>query len=100
MFSREYKLPVIKELLSNELMRSPGDKVPVTGSYVFLWTSNRQERTHTWFNMFCNEKETEAVPEYAALYISFKPDSAIPADSRPTAEVLFPPAIIRYWHCS
>ena len=35
------------------------------GSYVFLWTSNRQERTHTWFNMFCNGAETEAVENHA-----------------------------------
>ncbi len=37
------------------------------GSYVFLWTSNRQERTHTWYNMFHDdgtEKEAVQVMQY------------------------------------
>jgi len=37
------------------------------GSYVFLWTSNRQERTHTWYNMFHDdgsEKEAVEVMQY------------------------------------
>lgn len=37
------------------------------GSYVFLWTSNRQERTHTWYNMFHDdgaEKEAVEVMNY------------------------------------
>lgn len=37
------------------------------GSYVFLWTGNRQERTHTWFNMFHDdgtEKQTIEVMRY------------------------------------
>ncbi|TVQ07089.1 MAG: hypothetical protein EA359_00490 [Balneolaceae bacterium] len=32
------------------------------GSYAFLWTSNRMERTHTWYNMFYDDgSEKEAV---------------------------------------
>jgi hypothetical protein len=31
------------------------------GSYVFLWTTNRQERTHTWFNMFHDSLNTQTV---------------------------------------
>ncbi|MEB2782252.1 glycoside hydrolase family 2 TIM barrel-domain containing protein [Algoriphagus sp. C2-6-M1] len=37
------------------------------GSYVFLWTSNRQEHTHTWYNMFYDngiEKGTVEVMHY------------------------------------
>ena len=48
------------------------------GSYVFLWTSNRQERTHTWFNMFCNEKETEAVETMQYMWTGRWPDNLAP----------------------
>jgi hypothetical protein len=37
------------------------------GSFVFLWTSNRQEHTHTWYNMFYDdglEKGTVEVMHY------------------------------------
>ncbi|MGK7396755.1 MAG: glycoside hydrolase family 2 TIM barrel-domain containing protein [Candidatus Cyclobacteriaceae bacterium M3_2C_046] len=37
------------------------------GSFVFLWTSNRQERTHTWYNMFHDDgsaKEAVEVMQY------------------------------------
>ncbi|WP_373493714.1 hypothetical protein [Aquiflexum sp.] len=37
------------------------------GSYVFLWTGNRQETTHTWYNMFHDdgtEKGTVEVMQY------------------------------------
>lgn len=48
------------------------------GSYVFLWTSNRQERTHTWFNMFCNEAETEAVESMQYMWTGKWPDNLAP----------------------
>jgi hypothetical protein len=43
-----------------------GDPLCV-GSYAFLWTSRRQERTHTWYNMFFEdglEKEAVEVMQY------------------------------------
>jgi len=48
------------------------------GSYVFLWTSNRQERTHTWFNMFCNEQETEAVEIMQYMWTGQWPENLAP----------------------
>ena len=48
------------------------------GSYVFLWTSNRQERTHTWFNMFCNGEETEAVESMQYMWTGEWPDNLAP----------------------
>ncbi len=48
------------------------------GSYVFLWTSNRQERTHTWFNMFCNGAETEAVETMQYMWTGKWPDNLAP----------------------
>lgn len=48
------------------------------GSYVFLWTNNRQERTHTWFNMFCNEKETQAVEVMQYMWTDNWPDNRAP----------------------
>lgn len=48
------------------------------GSYVFLWNSNRQERTHTWFNMFCNEEETQAVETMQYMWTGQWPDNLAP----------------------
>lgn len=33
------------------------------GSYAFLWTSNRMERTHTWYNMFHDDGSEKAAVE-------------------------------------
>jgi hypothetical protein len=48
------------------------------GSYVFLWTSNRQERTHTWFNMFCNGEETQAVETMQFMWTGQWPGNLAP----------------------
>ncbi|MFH0758453.1 MAG: glycoside hydrolase family 2 TIM barrel-domain containing protein [Bacteroidota bacterium] len=48
------------------------------GSYVFLWTSNRQERTHTWFNMFCNREETAAIETMQYMWTGQWPDNRAP----------------------
>ncbi|MBR9998350.1 MAG: hypothetical protein KFF73_05230, partial [Cyclobacteriaceae bacterium] len=52
------KAMVYKERYENLILADPW----CVGSYVFLWTSNRQERTHTWYNMFHDDgSEKEAV---------------------------------------
>ncbi|MFO7671093.1 MAG: glycoside hydrolase family 2 TIM barrel-domain containing protein [Bacteroidales bacterium] len=48
------------------------------GSYVFLWTSNRQERTHTWFNIFCNGEETQAVETMQYMWTGQWPGNLAP----------------------
>ncbi len=49
------------------------------GSYVFLWTSNRQERTHTWYNMFHDDgTEKEAVEVMKYVWTGKWPDNRTP----------------------
>lgn len=49
------------------------------GSYVFLWTSNRQERTHTWYNMFHDDgAEKEAVEVMNYEWTGYWPDNRCP----------------------
>lgn len=48
------------------------------GSYVFLWTSNRQERTHTWFNMFHNNLKTETVETMQYMWTGSWPENRAP----------------------
>lgn len=38
------------------------------GSYAFLWASNRQERTHTWYNMFYDDG-TRTAPVEVMQYV-------------------------------
>jgi hypothetical protein len=54
-----------------------GDKLCL-GSYVFLWTSNRQERTHTWFNMFHNNLKTETVEVMQYMWTGNWPENRAP----------------------
>lgn len=48
------------------------------GSYVFLWTSNRQERTHTWFNMFHNDLKTQTVETMQYMWTGAWPENRSP----------------------
>lgn len=49
------------------------------GSYVFLWTSNRQERTHTWYNMFHDDgSEKEAVEVMQYVWTGKWPENRTP----------------------
>jgi hypothetical protein len=48
------------------------------GSYVFLWTSNRQERTHTWFNMFHNNLKTQTVEVMQYMWTGKWPENRAP----------------------
>lgn len=48
------------------------------GSYVFLWTSNRQERTHTWFNMFHNDLRTQTVEVMQHKWTGKYPANRVP----------------------
>ena len=48
------------------------------GSYVFLWTTNRQERTHTWFNMFHDSLKTQTVEVMQNMWTNTLPDNLAP----------------------
>ena len=48
------------------------------GSYVFLWTTNRQERTHTWFNMFHDSLKTQTVETMQYMWTKTWPDNLAP----------------------
>lgn len=48
------------------------------GSYVFLWTSNRQERTHTWFNMFHDDQRTQTIEVMQKLWSGKEPENKAP----------------------
>jgi hypothetical protein len=48
------------------------------GSYVFLWTTNRQERTHTWFNMFHDSLKTQTVEVMQYMWTNTFPDNFAP----------------------
>jgi len=48
------------------------------GSYVFLWTTNRQERTHTWFNMFHDSLKTQTVEVMQYMWTKKFPDNLAP----------------------
>lgn len=49
------------------------------GGYSFLWTQNRQERTHTWYNMFYdNGEKTEAVDVMQYLWTGNWPSNRAP----------------------
>lgn len=48
------------------------------GSYVFLWTTNRQERTHTWFNMFHDSLKTQTVEVMQYMWTKTWPDNLAP----------------------
>ncbi len=48
------------------------------GSYVFLWTSNRQERTHTWFNMFHDNLKTQTVEIMQYMWTGTGPANRVP----------------------
>lgn len=49
------------------------------GSYAFLWASNRQERTHTWYNMYYDDgTRTAAVEAMQYLWTGAWPDNRCP----------------------
>jgi hypothetical protein len=48
------------------------------GSYVFLWTSNRQERTHTWYNMFHDGLKTQTVEVMQYMWTGTWPKNRAP----------------------
>lgn len=69
------KAKVYRERYENVIASDPW----CLGSYVFLWTSNRQERTHTWYNMFHDdgsEKEVIEVMQY--MWTGEWPDNRSP----------------------
>jgi hypothetical protein len=53
------KARVYQERYENVIKADPW----CVGSYVFLWTSHRQERTHTWYNMFHDDGSEKGAVE-------------------------------------
>ena len=68
------KARVYRERYENVILADP----LCVGSYVFLWTSNRQERTHTWFNMFHNGLRTQTVEVMQYMWTGEWPDNLAP----------------------
>ncbi len=68
------KAQVYRERYEKVILTDPG----CLGSYVFLWTSNRQERTHTWFNMFHDSLETETIEVMQYLWTGTWPENRVP----------------------
>lgn len=70
------------------------------GGYSFLWTQGRQERTHTWYNMFYDEGErTEAVDVMEYVWTGEWPYNRAPRidsfqlkDQGPRADILLDPS--------
>ena len=60
------------------------------GSYVFLWTTNRQERTHTWFNMFHDSLKTQTVEVMQYVWTGQWPANRTPRISSLTINGLNP----------
>lgn len=65
------------------------------GSYVFLWTSGKQETTHTWFGMFDETgNETEAVGIMQKMWSGESPKNHAPRiDSMCINDMAFPNSI-------
>jgi len=66
-----------------ELYRERYEKVIMAdswclGSFVFLWTSNRQERTHTWFNMFHDSLKTQTIEAMQYVWTGSRPENLAP----------------------
>ncbi|WP_194777534.1 glycoside hydrolase family 2 TIM barrel-domain containing protein [Pararhodonellum marinum] len=80
------KASIYHEKYSNVIASDPW----CIGSYVFLWTSNRQETTHTWYNMFHDdgtEKGTVEVMQY--VWSGAWPDNKSPRLDSLTIEGMF-----------
>jgi hypothetical protein len=60
------------------------------GSYVFLWTTNRQERTHTWFNMFHDSLKTQTVEVMQYMWTDQPPANRAPRISSLSVNGLSP----------
>ena len=68
------KAKVYKERYEKVILGDPR----CIGSYVFLWTTNRQERTHTWFNMFHDSLKTQTVEVMQYMWTNTLPDNLAP----------------------
>jgi hypothetical protein len=63
-------------------MEAINDKPNCLGSYVFLW-GNKQEKTHTWFNLFLEDgTPTEIVDTMTFLWTGEWPDNRAPTIGR------------------
>jgi Cellulase (glycosyl hydrolase family 5) len=60
------------------------------GSYVFLWTTNRQERTHTWFNMFHDSLKTGTVEVMQYMWTGKWPANRTPKITSLSVNTLSP----------